>query len=873
MPNDLEIIAKIEKQINRELQPLAELQWNSVGYIIKANSIIGLSLYEYSVKDISLLKDLTNLTQLNLSGNGLTDISALKNLKNLTQLHLWNNQLTDISALKNLTNLTHLDLSHSQITDISALKGLTNLTQLNLGGNRLTNISALKGLTNLTQLNLGSNQLTDISALKGLTNLMQLDLWDNKITDISALKDLTNLTQLDLSGNRITDISTLCSLKNLTRLDLLKNQIKHLPPQVLDLNMKILQRKEHYVEGINLYGNPLESPPFEIVKQSEDAVRNYFESIKAKETERLYEAKLLIVGQGDVGKTFLKNRLILDNVPQTATTPGIGIHPWIIDITVAKDFRINFWDFGGQEIYHATHQFFLTKRSLYLFVWVARADDDLTSFDYWLNVIKLLSDNSPVIVVMNKSDERIKSINEQDIAKKFPNVVGFHKVSALKGTGSAELRDQIKKEIAQLPLIGEILPKVWGDIRSKLENLDRNFITYKEYVEICRRFNLDEKQADFLSRYFHDLGTFLHFADNPLLQQIVFLKPEWATNAVYKVLDTRHVQENHGRFRLDDLKKIWKDYPPDKFAHLLEMMKKFEICFELQRQQEYIVPELLRPEKPPFNWDYTGNLRFEYQYDFMPAGIITRFIVRTHHIHKPGFYWKDGVVLEREDAQALVISERLNRKITLWIKGDDKKELLAIIRCEMDYIHQTLNQPDVKQMLPCICPQCRQNTIDPYFHNFLDIKNALQKGVRQIQCLKSFDFIPIDDLLGEYGIEEPEDNSGPERPNEKFSIDFKPHIEVNPEIIVSPKIIQEFPVKSPSQKKPRIWKTIVRIGVVLGIITAAITIANSKLAHKIFSSFKPETKIENKQSPPAGQVPAPALPADTNTSHPADPNR
>jgi GTPase SAR1 family protein len=31
-----------------------------------------------------------------------------------------------------------------------------------------------------------------------------------------------------------------------------------------------------------------------------------------------------------------------------------------------KTFRVNIWDFGGQEIYHQTHQFFLSKRSLYL---------------------------------------------------------------------------------------------------------------------------------------------------------------------------------------------------------------------------------------------------------------------------------------------------------------------------------------------------------------------------------------------------------------------------------------------------------------------------------------------------------------------------
>jgi len=33
---------------------------------------------------------------------------------------------------------------------------------------------------------------------------------------------------------------------------------------------------------------------------------------------------------------------------------------------VSRSRSVNIWDFGGQEIYHATHQFFLTHRSLYL---------------------------------------------------------------------------------------------------------------------------------------------------------------------------------------------------------------------------------------------------------------------------------------------------------------------------------------------------------------------------------------------------------------------------------------------------------------------------------------------------------------------------
>ncbi|MCK4819733.1 GTP-binding protein, partial [bacterium] len=426
-----------------------------------------------------------------------------------------------------------------------------------------------------------------------------------------------------------------------------QNQISKLPREIVNLGMEIKTGRLYtvmtgYPNGIFLADNPIESPPIEIVKQGTEAVRNYFKSVETKEASRVYEAKLLIVGEGGVGKTCLMKRLMSPDKAidkNEITTEGIEINRWMIETPKAKNFRVNFWDFGGQEIYNSTHQFFLTKRSLYLFVWAARMDYDLTSFDYWLNVVKLLSDNSPVIVVLNKIDERIKAIDEQSLQSKFSNIKLFEKVSALKGTGIEVLVENIKKQVDQLPHIGDVLPTAWVDIRKRLEGLNKNYISFDEYKEICSEFKLDKERAEFLSQYYHDLGVFLHFLDNPILREIIFLKPDWATNALYKVVDTKEIQKSFGKFKFEQLKGIWRDYPEDKFAHLLELMKKFELCFEIPKTQTYIVPELLKPGKPEFEWDYADNLRFEYRYEFMPAGIITRFIARTNDICKEEIYW------------------------------------------------------------------------------------------------------------------------------------------------------------------------------------------------------------------------------------------
>ena len=142
------------------------------------------------------------------------------------------------------------------------------------------------------------------------------------------------------------------------------------------------------------------------------------------------------------------------------STEGIDVQEYHFFGQDNQEFRVNIWDFGGQEIYHATHQFFLTKRSLYLLVWEARTDQHLISFDYWLNVIKLLSNSSPTIIVLNKIDERVTSIDERSLRENFKNIVGFHQVSALSGKNIPDLINEIIRKVDKLPLIGDRLSKV-----------------------------------------------------------------------------------------------------------------------------------------------------------------------------------------------------------------------------------------------------------------------------------------------------------------------------------------------------------------------------------------------------------------------------
>lgn len=703
------------------------------------------------------LKICTGIKYLDLFGNSIHEIPDwFFQFKKLEHLSLKNNSLKTLpTIIFTIENLRYLNLADNQINEINShyFRNLMSIEKVDISYNQITSISAEKiTFSKCESLSLKGNKLQKFpTAVSDCETLEKLDLSENKISLIEddAFDRLENLIELDLSFNELTYLPTsIGKLKKLRRLNLSGNKISSLPKEFENLTS---------LEFLDFDSNPIGRVPVEISSQGVSGIINYYLSLG--DNVQLFEAKLLIVGQGNVGKTYLINRLIHNSIPETYSTEGIDIKTWRIETPSSPDFRVNIWDFGGQEIYHSTHQFFLTNRSLYLLVWEARTDQHLISFDYWLNVIRLLSNNSPIIVVLNKIDERIINIDEKSLKTKFKNIVSFHQVSACTGQNIDLLTTQIGTEINSLPLIGDKLPKVWLDIRTILETLEANYISADEYLSICNQHGLSNKRALFLSQYFHDLGVFLHFQEDNLLRNILFLKPEWATNAVYKILDSKDVITRNGEFDPNMLDSILDDFERDKRPYIVTLMKKFELCFEVE-QNVFLIPELLKPEKLEFDWDYKDNLRFEYHYDFMPAGIMARFIVRTRNLIYDKTFWKNGVIIQRENTRALITTDQYSRKLFIWINGNNASFLLEIIRKELNDIHQSLNYPDVPEKIPCNCPECI-NSKSPHLFNYTFVKRiGTDNTFKTIPCEISATGVNVHKLLGLYKIDsqEPENN-------------------------------------------------------------------------------------------------------------------
>jgi len=608
----------------------------------------------------------------------------------------------------------------------------SNIRHLSINlGKSLTFIPPQIGnLGYLQILDLQDNNLTALpDEIQNLDSLIQIILNNNPFYTIPlSIFELKNLSHLEVQHCRLHSLpKEIGGLINLETLSLTGNKVANLPPEIRSLNK---------LTRLHLTKNPLPIPPEILEKYNEpQTILNYYFSIVSvgpsipKEIqERIFvpkgkslnEIKLLVVGQGSVGKTSLVQQILHGTFDQNQTkTEGISINQWSVDrgrLTVDsknselstdnhQPIKLNIWDFGGQEIMHATHQFFLTKRSLYLLVLDARLTQEENRVEYWLKIIQSFGGESPVLIVGNKTDQHPLDIDRTGLQKKYPNIVGILETSAATGAGIDALKAEIAKQVDILPHVRDLLPETWFTVKYKLEELgrDKNFITQDEYLGLCGANDVtDETSQHTLIGFLHDLGVVLHFQDDRRLAELGILNPQWVTNGAYKILNHKLLFENKGLLTLSMLDEILstKDYPRNKRLFIVEMMMKFELCYEIDHDH-FLIPDLL-PKDEPEDIHFKGVAGFQYQYPVLPSSVLTRFIVRMNKNIYRNVSWRTGVVLKIGENTALVKADIEERKITISIDGLEhtRRDTLSAIRYQLDEIHDSIKGLNPQKYVP-----------------------------------------------------------------------------------------------------------------------------------------------------------------------------
>ena len=663
MPTDLDILNQLEHTIGRKLGKLDKIKWNSVGYVQNEhNQITRLDLYDCGLKELP---------------------PEIGKLQNLTKLNLWGNQLSNLPAeIVKLQNLSYLLLGNNKLSEFPLeIVTLQNLNLLDLGGNQLRYLPPEIGqLQNLMELNLEANQLNDLPL---------------------EIVKLQSLTHLLLQNNKLNGFaSEIWKLPNLASLGLNNNQLSQFPKELLDLNLEVKWDSFSWKNGIHIEDNPFQTPPVEIVKQGKQAIIDYYLALEEEPDRLLNESKLILIGDGGVGKTSLVKRLIgQDFNQQESQTHGININTLSLK-DKDNDIKLHCWDFGGQQIMHTTHQFFLSKRCLYLFVLDSRRE---TQVDYWLKHIQAFGKNAPVIIVINKIDENphFDLPQKRQLKKDYPNLKQICRISCATEQGIADLTKAIQNTLPDIELLNTKFPAKWFKVKTTITKQAKktNFTSYEHYVDICQDNGITkESEQNTLINFLHDLGLVNHFEDRWLRETNV-INPQWITEAVYTIINAPQLAGN-GKLHRNDLKTLLDNdiYPVRKHDYIIELMKKFELCYPLN-DDEYLLPDLFPIQEPDFEFDDEHALHFILEYDFLPKSIFTRFIVRMHSEILDNSYWRNGVLLHDSTTNTTALIETVSNRLELKLTGSKKREDLVILRFVLTDIHRSFSHLSITEKI------------------------------------------------------------------------------------------------------------------------------------------------------------------------------
>ncbi len=673
--------------------------------------------------DLSSLAGLQGLLSLDLLYcTAVTDLAPIAGLQALQNLDLWNcKAVTDLAPIAGLQALQTLDLSYcTAVTDLAPIAGLQALQNLDLTScTAVTDLVPIAGLQALQSLYLTScTAVTDLAPIAGLQALQTLYLSAcTAVTDLAPIAGLQALQSLNLSHcTAVTDLTPIAGLQALQTLDLsyftAVTDLVHLGrlPSLHSLYLfgcrpplppYLLRTFAAHPRLNELAADEAAGVPREIL--SHDYGDNCLPRLRAYlaeldlGAEAENEVKVILLGNGRVGKTQLCRRF--RGKPFDGAVPSThGVQIWREGLRLSSDgeekvFQVNWWDFGGQDIYHGTHALFLRSRAVFLLLWTPELENR-EEFEengiplrnqplaYWLDYVRSLAGaGSPVIVVQSQCD----LFGDRRPDPPMPEGLGFVQCSfysARTDLGHEVLEGQLRNAIGYLLeqngklQIGRGRAKVrqrlydWRatDQQRTPERRKHRTLSVAQFRSLCKRVGGIVSWEHALD-YFHQTGVV--FYDSDLFADHIVLDQDWALDAVYTVFDRSRAApflRDSGRFTREDLAFLaWPGHTVEEQKLFLGLMKSCGVCFQCgttpKGEARYIAPDLL----PPFE-DIAGNvhlawkpeaetstLRLGYRF-FHPA--LIRNLMREiggqagdrAQYWKYGFWLKDGV----RDAQLLV---------------------------------------------------------------------------------------------------------------------------------------------------------------------------------------------------------------------------
>lgn len=631
-----------------------------------------------------------------------------------------------------LSRSMELDLAGFGLSELpESLCSLEQLRLLRLSNNNLTSLPVTFGnLTRLANLSLDNNLISNLpnefSKFKKLTRLWLASYISggNPLNRLpTSLRQLKQLLLLQANGCSLTSIPDwIGEISSLEILRLADNYITDLPISIVELR---------HLKELKLDGNPLNLELIQAYEQGLGAVKAYLRARTNSIT--LNEAKLIFVGEGEVGKTCLMDALLDKEWEEHPSTHGIEIQPIkVINPDSQKEITLNGWDFGGQRVYRPTHQLFFSAPAVYLVVWKPREGPQQGFVKEWIQLIKRREPSAKILVVATHGGpgQRQPDIDRQELWDLFgkDTIVDFFFVDSKPNEqghrkGIVKLKRAIARVATTLPEVGRSVPKSFANVRTALQATGAPYLPLDKVLSICRAHHMDDEIARLFITISHRLGHLTHYENDPALRDIVILRPDWLATAMSYVLDDAETRNNQGLVKFSRLSLLWNDparsidtrYPETLHRIFLRLMERFDLSYRvagLSKDEEsnpvsliaQLVPDTT-PTEESFIKAWTpelasGDIQQTQICQIVDAangqsanaeGLFYQLIVRLHRyslgrVHYPeSVHWQRGLILDA-DYNGRALLRHVGNDVHITVRAAYPEYFLGMLTSEVKYL-------------------------------------------------------------------------------------------------------------------------------------------------------------------------------------------
>ena len=417
---------------------------------------------------------------------------------------------------------------------------------------------------------------------------------------------------------------------------------------------------------------------------------------------------------------------------------------------------------------HATHQFFLSDRSLFLLLWNSRLGWEQGRLRYWLDIISARAPESPILLVATNAPAggRPTDLPLDDLRTEYPRITTNVSIDNDAGHGIDQLREVIALEAARLPLMGADWPTTWLNAADAVRGWNKKHITPAEMWKIMtdEAALAEPGHQQYIASALHHLGDILYYKDVPSLADTVILQPEWVNEYISKVLDSPEVEHSHGLLSRAHVNELWADLDRGMRDHFLDMMDRYDLSYRLDGgtgRDVSLVVERLPWNAPAYeeHWNaiaagsdpdgVSHEIRVLYQLNTTPPGIPTWFIARSHRF-TTNTHWRTGALLAHPDGlhRALVKSNPHRHQIELTVRGPSPAAFFAVLDDGLTLTLDRYPGLSIKRLVPCPCRNSEGGTCEELYDYDDLVRRLNRKPPRQgIECRKSEEYVNVPLML------------------------------------------------------------------------------------------------------------------------------